>query len=67
MLKADPRNIGFCLYVNFFNELGDQPGEIFIGYCRPVATYTKASRKAVTAVDGLFYAKIEEATRQIAC
>ena len=55
MMEADPANIAFCPFVVFAYETKAQPGEIVVGYRRPIlaATQSPASIKAAADVDTL--------------
>ena len=62
MIKADPRNIGFCPYIVFLYELRTEPGKTYVGYRRPVATGSQASIDAVNAIDDLLSKIVQQAT-----
>ena len=55
MMEADPTNIAFCPFVVFAYETTAKPGEIVVGYRRPVvpASQGPASVKAAADVDAL--------------
>ena len=55
MMEADPTNIAFCPFVVFAYETKAKPGEIVVGYRRPVvpASQGPASVKAAADVDAL--------------
>ena len=55
MMEADPANIAFCPIVVFAYEAKAKPGEIVVGYRRPVvpASQGPASIKAAAELDAL--------------
>ncbi len=61
-MEADPRNIAYCPYVVFVYELAAKPGTVHVGYRRPAAAGSAASRKALAAVEKLLGAIVREAT-----
>ena len=65
MMEADPANIALCPYVVFIYEAVGKPGEVVVGYRRPVAPAgaPEPSREALAAVDALLDGIAREATR----
>jgi len=63
MIEADPANLGYCPYVVFLYEAADKPGEIVIGYRRPLAKGDAASQKALAAIDTLLDAIVRDAVK----
>lgn len=65
MMEADPANVAFCPYVIYIYEAVGKPGQIVVGYRRPVVTPAgnEASREALAAVDALLDGIAREATR----
>ena len=55
MMEADATNIAFCPFVVFAFETKAKPGEIVVGYRRPVvpASQGAAAHKAAADVDAL--------------
>jgi hypothetical protein len=53
MIEADPANVGYCPYVVFLYEAADKPGEIVVGYRRPLPSGNTDSQKALAAIDTL--------------
>ena len=55
MMEADPANIAFCPFVVFAYETKQKPGEIVVGYRRPMVPRSQgsASIKAAAEVDAL--------------
>jgi uncharacterized protein (DUF302 family) len=62
MMEADPRNMAFCPYVMFVYEAAEKPGEIVIGYRRPLGGETDASKAALVEIDVLLDKIAREAT-----
>ena len=63
MIEADPANLGYCPYVIFLYEVADKPGEIVVGYRRPLAKGDTASQKALAAIDALLDGIVKEAAK----
>ena len=53
MIEADPINVGYCPYVVFLYEAADKPGEIVVGYRRPLPSGNAETQKALAAIDAL--------------
>jgi hypothetical protein len=62
MMEADARNMAFCPYVMFVYEAADKPGEIVIGYRRPLGGASEASKAALVEIDALLDKIAREAT-----
>ena len=62
MMEADPRNMAFCPYVMFVYEAAAKPGEIVIGYRRPLGGASEASKAALVEIDALLDKIAREAT-----
>lgn len=60
VVSANPLNIAICPYVVFIFELKSDPGQIHVGYRRPVAGPSRVSRKAIAKVEAL----LDEITKQ---
>ena len=65
MMEADPTNIAFCPFVVFAYETKAKPGEIVVGYRRPVvpAAQGPASAKAAADVDALLAKIVADAVK----
>ena len=63
MMEADAANIGFCPYVMFVYTLADKPGEVVVGYRRPPAVGSDASKKPLAAIDALLDGIAKEAVK----
>ena len=63
MIEADPANLGYCPYVIFLYEAADKPGEIVVGYRRPLPKGDAASQKALAAIDALLDGIVKDAAR----
>ena len=63
MMEADPANIGFCPYVVFIYETAAAPGTISVGYRRPPAQGSDASRAALADIDALLDGIVKEAVK----
>jgi len=61
-VSANPYNLAICPYVVFAFEVKTKPGEIIVGYRRPVAGPSKRTRAAVTKIDTLLDGIVKEAT-----
>jgi hypothetical protein len=61
VVSANPLNISICPYVVFIFELESEPGTIHVGYRRPFAGPSAATRKAVDKVEALLLAIVTEA------
>ena len=61
MVEAAPESVGFCPYIVFVYELLAEPGKSYVGYRRPVIFGSEASKKALTAIDGLLDSLVREA------
>jgi uncharacterized protein (DUF302 family) len=53
MVEADPANLVFCPFVIVIYTLPSEPGTVHVGYRRPPAAGSPASRAALKAVDDL--------------
>ena len=53
VVSANPLNIAICPYVVFIFELKSDPGNIHVGYRRPIAGPSRLTRKAVEKVEAL--------------
>jgi hypothetical protein len=62
MMEADPRNMAFCPYVMFVYEAAAKPGEIVIGYRRPLGGASEVSKAALVEIDALLDKIAREAT-----
>lgn len=62
MMEADPRNMAFCPYVMFVYESASKPGEIVIGYRRPLGGASESSKTALVEIDALLDKIAREAT-----
>ena len=60
-MQADPDNLAICPYVVFAYELKSEPGTARVGYRRPIAGQSRASREAIAAVEKLLDDIIGEA------
>lgn len=60
-MQADPDNLAICPYVVFAYELKSKPGTTRVGYRRPIAGQSPASREAIAAVEKLLDDIIGEA------
>ncbi|HEU0160088.1 MAG TPA: DUF302 domain-containing protein [Hyphomicrobiaceae bacterium] len=63
MIEADPTNLGYCPYVVFLYEAADKPGEIVVGYRRPLLKGDAQSQKALGAIDALLDGIVKEAVK----
>ena len=63
MMEADPANIGMCPYVIFFYQTAAKPGEVVVGYRRPVLRGNEASKAALTEVDKLLAGILKDAVK----
>lgn len=63
VVSINPLNISICPYVVFIFELESEPGIIHVGYRRPFAGPSAATRKAVDKVEALLLAVITEAAK----
>jgi len=63
MIEADPANLGYCPYVVFLYEVADKPGEIVVGYRRPLPKGDAASQKALAAIDALLDGIVKDAVK----
>lgn len=61
MLEADPINLVFCPYTIQVYEVPEQPGKVFAGYRRPPIVGNEQSKAALTKVDSLLNAIVNEA------
>jgi hypothetical protein len=62
-MEADPGNIGSCPYVIFIYEAAAKPGEVVVGYRRPVARGNEASLQALSQIDVLLDNIVKEAVK----
>ncbi len=62
-IGASPQNIVNCPYVVYVYELGDKPGEVHIGYRKPVAGPSERSREATGKIEALLGDIIKEAAK----
>lgn len=60
---ADPMNIAICPYVVFIFELKSDPGKIHVGYRRPIAGSSEATRKALADVEALLDQIVRDAVK----
>ena len=58
MMEADANNIVFCPYIIYVYELAAKPGEVYIGYRKPVGPGDKASLDKLAKVTELLEAII---------
>jgi hypothetical protein len=64
MMEADLGNIAFCPFVVFIYEAAGKPGEIVVGYRRPMlASGTEASKKALSEIDALLEGIVKDAVK----
>ncbi len=63
MMEADPANIAMCPYVIFFYETAAKPGEVVVGYRRPVLRGNDKSKAALKEVDALLAGILKEAAK----
>jgi hypothetical protein len=63
VVSANPLNISICPYVVFVFELESEPGIIHVGYRRPFAGPSAATKKAVDKVEALLLAIVTEAAK----
>ena len=65
MMEADPTNIAFCPFTVFIYETKAKPGEIVVGYRRPIlpANPSAAAAKAAADVDALMAKIVEDAVK----
>jgi uncharacterized protein (DUF302 family) len=65
MMEADATNMGFCPFVVFAYETKAKPGEIVVGYRRPLvpATQNAAAQKAAADVDALLAKIVAETVK----
>jgi hypothetical protein len=63
MMEADLANVGFCPYVVFIYEAQEKPGETVIGYRRPSANGSDASKKALAEIDALLDGIVRDAVK----
>ena len=59
-MEADPKAIGFCPYVIFIYETAAKPGEIVVGYRRPMAPSGSTAAAALGAVEALLDGIVKE-------
>jgi uncharacterized protein (DUF302 family) len=60
-MQANPDNIAACPYVVFAYELKSEPGKTVVGYRRPLAAGSDASKAALGAIEKLLQSIIDEA------
>lgn len=63
MMEADPANIAMCPYVIFFYETAAKPGEVVVGYRRPVLRGNDKSKAALKEVDALLAGILKDAAK----
>jgi hypothetical protein len=63
MIEADPTNVGYCPYVVFLYEAADKPGDIVVGYRRPLPRGNAASKDALAAIDTLLDGIVKDAVK----
>lgn len=65
MMEADPAYIAFCPFVVFVYEAKAKPGEIVVGYRRPILppSASDAGRKAATDADALMAKIVADAVK----
>jgi hypothetical protein len=64
MMEADPTNVGYCPYVVFIYETVSSPGEIAVGYRRPMAAAgSDDTRKALADIDALLDGIVKDAVK----
>ena len=61
-MQVDPDNLAICPYVMFVYELKSEPGKARIGYRRPMAVESAASKDAIAAIDKLLAGILDDAT-----
>jgi len=61
-VSANPFNLSICPYVVFAFETKSKPGEIVVGYRRPVPGPSKLTRAAIAKIDKLLDGIVREAT-----
>jgi len=59
-VAADPKNIALCPYTVFSYELRNSPGEVVVGYRRPLGIAGAASVKAAKAIERLLKSVVDE-------
>lgn len=62
-MEAEPSNLGFCPYVVFIYETVGAPGTTHVGYRRPPAHGSEASRAALAEVGKLLDAIVKDAVQ----
>ena len=60
-MNADPRNIGFCPYLLYVYQLSGDKGITYVGYRRPIAGGSDASKKALKTLDNFLEKLVKEA------
>ncbi|MBL4725904.1 MAG: DUF302 domain-containing protein [Rhizobiaceae bacterium] len=60
-IEADIENIAICPYVMYAYELRATPGKVTVGYRRPIASNTEASKKAFAKIEKLLSEVAKEA------
>ncbi len=65
MMEADAANMGFCPFVVFAYETQAKPGEIVVGYRRPIVPTSQnaAAQKAAAEVDALLAKIVAETVK----
>jgi hypothetical protein len=63
MIEADPINVGYCPYVVFLYEAAEKPGEIVVGYRRPLPRGNAASKQALAAIEELLAGVVTDAVK----
>ena len=60
-MNADPRNIGFCPYLLYVYQLAGDKDITYVGYRRPIAAGSDASKKALLVLDKFLEKLVKEA------
>lgn len=63
-MEADPLNMGVCPYVVFAFETATKPGEVTLGYRRPIGPTGEASQKVLKEIDSLLDGIVKSAAGQ---
>jgi hypothetical protein len=60
-MEADPTNIVFCPYIIIYYTLHNDPKTVYVGYRRPIAVGSAASKKSLEDVEKLLDGIVKEA------
>lgn len=63
-VSASPYNLAICPYVVFIFEAKSKPGEIVVGYRRPVPGPSKRTREAFAKIESLLKSILKEASTE---